>query len=52
MVKVVAHWSTLFHYAKMEAQARASGDPEALARAEAKHEAYRQVCLAADEMQA
>jgi hypothetical protein len=49
-MKVVTFFSTLMQYAKAEAEARKSGDPVRIAKAAADHEAYRQLCLKADEM--
>ncbi len=49
-VEVVAYWSTLIRLAREEADAREAGDPKVLAEAEAKHQAYREVCLTADRL--
>jgi len=49
-VKIVTYFGTLMRLAHAEGQARLSGDAEALAKAEAEHEAYRSLCLIADEM--
>lgn len=43
-------WEALMHYAKQVGIASKSGDPEKLAKAEAELEAYKQLCLEADEM--
>lgn len=49
-MKVVTFFSTLMQYAREEAKARKSGDPALIEKATADHEAYRQMCLKADEM--
>lgn len=49
-LKTVTSWSTLMHYARALGEARRRGVPEEIAKAEAEHESYRQLCLASDEM--
>jgi hypothetical protein len=49
-LKTVTFFTTLLQLARAEADARKSGDPERIAKAAAEHEAYRQLCLKADEM--
>jgi len=49
-MKMVTFFSTLMQYAKAEAEARKSGDPVRVEKAASEHEAYRQLCLKADEM--
>lgn len=49
-MKIVTFFSTLMRYARAEAEAEKSGDPIQIAKAKADHEAYRQLCLRADEM--
>jgi hypothetical protein len=49
-MKVVTFFSTLMQYAREEAEARKSGDVTRIEKATADHEAYRQLCLKADEM--
>jgi hypothetical protein len=49
-MKTITFFSTLMRYAREEADARKSGNAERLAKATADHEAYRQLCLSADEM--
>lgn len=49
-MKTVTFFSTLMQYAKEEAAACRGGDPARIAKAKADHEAYRQLCLKADEM--
>ncbi len=50
-MKMVTFFSTLLRYAREEADACKSGDADRIAKAKATHEAYRQACLSADEMQ-
>ena len=50
VVHTVVYWSTLMAYARELGQARLSGDEARIAEAERKHDAYRDACLAADEM--
>jgi len=49
-VKVVASFSTLMKLAKEVGDARRSGDKERLAEAERAHDAYKEICLKADEL--
>lgn len=49
-MKVVTFFSTLIQLAREEAEARKGGDPVRIEKASADHEAYRQLCLKADEM--
>jgi hypothetical protein len=49
-MKTVTFFSVLMQHAKEEAVARKSGDSTRIAKAAADHEAYRQLCLKADEM--
>jgi hypothetical protein len=49
-MKTVTFFSELMRLAKEEAVARKSGDSVRIAKATADHEAYRQLCLKADEM--
>ncbi len=49
-IRIVASFSRLMQLARAEGEARLSGDPERLAQAAAAHEAYRRLCLEADEM--
>jgi hypothetical protein len=49
-MKVVTFWSTLMRYAYELGQARLSGDKDRIHAAKAKHDAYRDLCLEADEM--
>lgn len=49
-IKIVTSFGHLMRLARAEAEARESDDPERLAQAVAAHEAYRQLCLSADEM--
>lgn len=49
-MEVVTFWTTLMQYAREEAEAEKSGDPERIRVAHARHEAYRQQCLKADRM--
>jgi hypothetical protein len=49
-MKVVTFFPTLMQYAREEAEARRSGDPVRIEKAATAHEAYRQMCLNADEM--
>jgi len=49
-MKTVTFFSVLMQYAKEEAVARKSGDSVRIAKAAADHEAYRQLCLKADEL--
>jgi len=47
-VDIVCFWSTLMNYAREEAAARESGNPEKIEEAVRQHEAYRRLCLEAD----
>lgn len=49
-VRIVAFMATLMQLAGELGRARRSGDPERIAAAEAKHDAYQRVCLAADQL--
>lgn len=50
MVKIVAYWSTLFHYAALVTKARKSGTTEEIERAEINHKHYEAMCLRADQI--
>ena len=49
-MKVVTYFTTLCRLARAEHEAKVSGSADDYATAKAAHEAYRQQCLAADEM--
>lgn len=49
-LKIVTSFAHLCRLARAEHEARASGDAAAIELAAARHEEYRQICLAADEM--
>ncbi len=49
-VEVVTDFRVLMQYAHAVGRAKKSGDPEAIAKAEAEHDAYRDLCLKADRM--
>ena len=49
-MKVITSFRTLCQYVHALGEARRSGDPERIARAEAEHDAYRKACIEADEM--
>lgn len=49
-MEVVTSWSTLMQLAKAVGDARKSGDAAALERAQAEHDAYRDLCLKSDRM--
>lgn len=46
--KVYTFYSTLLHKARVLGQARLSGDPEAIAKAEAAHDEYAALCSRPD----
>ena len=48
--KVICYWETLMRLASELGQARLSGDPDHIARAQARHDSYRDACLRSDEM--
>lgn len=51
-IKVVTFYSTLLHKARVLGKARQSGDPEEIAKAQADHDAYAELCKDPDvEMQ-
>lgn len=50
MVKIITSFHVLMQKAKALGAAKKSGDPEAIALAQADHDAYRDLCLEADEM--
>lgn len=49
-IKTVTYAETLIRLAHELGQARQSGDPQRIAKAERAHEDYRQTCLDSDEM--
>lgn len=49
-MEIVTSWYTLMHYAKALGKACQSGKAEAIAKAQAEHDAYRDMCLKADRM--
>ena len=49
-LEVVTSFGTLMRYAAAVGKAKKSGDPEAIAKAEAEHDAYRDACLKSDKM--
>lgn len=49
-LKIVTDFRVLMQLAHEQAQARLHGTPEEYAKAREEHEAYRQLCLEADEM--
>ena len=49
-MKVVASFSTLMKLAKEVGDARRSGDKKRIEAAEQAHDAYKEICLKADEM--
>jgi hypothetical protein len=49
-MKTVAYFSTLMMLARTEANARLNGSNEEYLEAKRQHEAYRQICINADEV--
>lgn len=49
-MKTVAFMETLFSLARSEAKARLDGSNEEYLEAKRQHDAYRQICLDADEV--
>ena len=49
-MKIITSWWTLMDYAHKEGQAKLHGTPEEYAKAKADHQAYREICMKADEM--
>ena len=49
-IQINTHFSTLMRLAKAVGDAKKAGDPVALAKAQAEHDAYRDLCLKADVM--
>jgi hypothetical protein len=49
-IRIITSFGHLMRLARAEGEARLSGDPQHLAEAAAAHEAYRRLCLEADEM--
>lgn len=49
-MKIVASFQTLIKLAKEVGDAKRSGDKQRLADAERAHEAYKEICLKADEL--
>jgi hypothetical protein len=47
-LRIVTSFATLMQYAHALGQARLRNDPEEIARAEAQHNAYRDLCLRED----
>jgi hypothetical protein len=47
-LRVVTSFTTLMQYAHALGQARLRNDPEEIAKAEAEHNAYRDLCLRVD----
>lgn len=50
MIKVVASWYTLIELARKEGESRLYGTKEQYIAAKEKHEAYKSICLKADEI--
>jgi len=49
-LKIITNFNVLMQKARTLGQARLSKDPEKIAKAEADHDAYRDLCLRSDEM--
>lgn len=49
-IKIVTDFRVLMQLARAVGQAEKSGDQEALAKAKAEHDTYRDLCLKADRM--
>lgn len=49
-MKITAYVSTLMRLAYELGAARKNGDPEQIAAAQQRHDAYQRACLAADEL--
>lgn len=47
-IKIVTDFRVLMRLARAIGQAKKSGDQEALAKAQAEHDAYKDLCLKAD----
>ncbi len=50
MIKTITFMSTLMQYAIQLGDARLSGDPDRIAKAEKAHDDYQRACLESDEM--
>ena len=50
MVKVIADFRILFQKAHALGQAKLTGNKETVAKAQADHDTYQRICLAADEL--
>lgn len=49
-IEIVTDFGVLLRLAKAVGQAEISGDQEAIAKAKAEHDAYKDLCLRADRM--
>lgn len=49
-IKIVTDFRVLMRLAKAVGQAEKAGDKEAIAKAQAEHDAYKDLCLKADKM--
>lgn len=49
-MKIVANFQTLMKLAKEVGDAKRSGDEQRLAQAERAHNAYKEICVKADEL--
>ena len=49
-VKVITHFSTLMRLARAVGDAEKTGDAALIKKAHAEHDAYKKLCLAADQM--
>lgn len=48
-MKIVTYMGTLMRFAKALGEAKKSGDPEAIAKAQLEHDTYKQLVLDSDE---
>lgn len=49
-MKIVTNFNILLYYARELARAEKSEDPIRIAKAQAQHDAYKELCLSADRM--
>jgi hypothetical protein len=49
-MKIIASWQTLMSLARELGDAKKTGNPELIAEAQKRHDAYKEVCLKADEI--
>ena len=49
-IKVIASFATLYQLAHKLGKAKLSGDKEAIKKAHKEHDAYKKICMEADEV--